>query len=142
MDIVVKQAMEKISENVYEKWYRIIQEQWYDAYSPSVYERQYAILKSLIKTDVKMLNGVVWFEVYIDENIMNHYHPTQQEKRSSSSKWGKDGDEILNIIEKIGFSFSSIERKPIHSYEQVVDWLRANFDKDLKIELSKLGKVL
>lgn len=117
--------MVRLSDAVFDKWYNELVADWYDAYTPKVYERQYAILKSLVQTKVVRLAGSFTFEVYIDTDSMNRFHDGSN---------GFDGEEIAKIIETKGFKFGDTVRNPSQAYEQTVEWLRANFDTFLKAE--------
>ena len=116
--------LEELSVKIEGLWFEYL-ESFYDTYDPIIYERQYAILKALVKTKPKIVGNSVSVEVYIDMNIMNQYHPNSQ------GDW--EGEQVVNMIENTGMTLTNgVRRNPVHAYESVVKWLRTDYERFLK----------
>lgn len=117
-----------MAEQIQSLWQQYIQERFYDAYEPWIYDRQYAILKSIIKTKPIISGSTVSVSVYIDMNEMNKYHPNSQ------GEW--DGQTVVEMIENVGMTLvNGIRRDPSYAYESVLDWMRNDYEKFLKANL-------
>ena len=128
--------LENTAEKFYKEWYGRLEEDWYAVYEPKQYQRTEAILRSIIKTRVVRVGNKYDIEVYSDLDIMNQWHPKPDEID------GKDGEAIRDIIEKTGFSFGDVERKPAHAFEQAIESLRNSFYAYIKLEFKKIGKII
>jgi len=126
----IAKALSALADEVFNNWYKKLKENWYDQYDPVFYQRTEAILKALIKTDIKKIGKYMQVSVYIDESIMSQYHPNSQSDIS--------GLQTLYLIEYEGMTLKNgIERKPAMAYEEVIEWLRASYATMLKNQFSK-----
>lgn len=116
--------LDSIATKVKTLWYKYLQERYYDAYDPIMYERQYAILEALVRTDVLRIGKKYRVDVYIDQSIMNKYHPTSDPF---------NGRRITEIIEKTGMVLDNgVVREPSFAYEETVKWLSKNWEQFLR----------
>jgi hypothetical protein len=125
-------ALQILADKVQEMWIQYTQERWYDQYDPQVYERTFAIIQAIIQTGLTQIGKNKFkIDVYIDMDVMNHYHPNTQGVI--------DGEETVNLIENIGHAFGGDEREGTHAFEDIVEWLRVDYEKFLLRELPAYG---
>jgi len=125
-------ALHVLADRVQEMWIQYTQDRWYDKYNPKEYDRTFAILQSIIQTGLTQIGKNKFkIDVYIDYDVMNHYHPNTQGII--------DGEETVQLIENIGHAFAGDEREGTHAFEDIVKWLRLDYEKFLLSELPKYG---
>lgn len=121
--------LEELAVEVQRLWKEYIEERFYDAYDPWVYQREYAILEAIVKTDVVVIGNLATVSVFIDMGVMNNYHPNMQ------SDW--QGRQVVEMIEKTGMTLKNgVIRDPAYAYESIVEWLRKDYEKFLKSRLN------
>ena len=125
-------ALTILGDKVQEMWIQYTKERWYDQYDPNVYQRTYAILQSIIQTDLLQIGKNKFkIDVYIDFDVMNSYHP---------NTYGIiDGEETVDLIENIGHAFIGDSRDGTHAFEDIIEWLRMDYERYLLSELPKYG---
>jgi len=125
-------ALTVLGDKVQEMWIQYTQERWYDKYDPNVYERTFAILQAIIQTDIIQIGKNKFkVDVYIDYNVMNAYHP---------NTYGIiDGEATVDLIENIGHAFIGDTRDGTHAFEDIIEWLRMDYERYLLSEIPKYG---
>lgn len=125
-------ALSTLGDKIQDMWIQYTQERWYDKYDPILYERTFAIIKSIIKSDIQQIgNNKFKVDVYIDFNMMNSYHPNSQSILT--------GEETVDLVENVGHAFQGDTRDGTHAYESIIEWLRIDYERFLINELKTRG---
>lgn len=128
-----KMALDTLAELTKQKWYEYIELGWYSLYEPWRYDRQYAILKSLMRTNIYTVGGNSYkVDIYVDFSIMDRYHP------NSMGDW--NSEQVFQAIETDGFSMANgINRDPSYARENTIQWLKNDYRSFLLKELKSMG---
>lgn len=71
---IAYKMLSKTRDEVYDAIDKSIKE-YYTEYTPTIYERKYRFLNSLVKTEIKQKGNELWCEVKIDEGYLKYIYP-------------------------------------------------------------------
>jgi|GEM_PF-6514615 len=125
----IKQAVDEVALIIEQEWKKLMQDLFYDTYSPEFYSRTFQMIDSIMKLEPVKTNNGYTIHIKMDELT---YH-TPYEHYSINEVW--------NFTE-MGFRGIS-GGQPIvvggHVYENILDYVNNNLIKLFKSKLMELG---
>lgn len=134
LKIIAEQALKEAEEEVHRCIENFVR-QYYSEYSPTVYQRTYQFMDSIVKTSVKTKGSEIYCEVYIDTNldykdatgqevvemINQGYHAMKKFGASRDIKGTKVWNESMEFIDKFQIFINTFKESLIKQGLDVIN---------------------